>query len=130
MDEKDERPWDCPGAVRRDWELDRGEMLRPLGAITLGCGMWVLFSSIMLPIDPDDAFVWLCQVPALVGLSLGPFVWVMSTRDLAKMQANLMDPDGISHSRDARTCAVVGTLLCAPSCICAGIFFVSRLWHS
>jgi hypothetical protein len=53
--------------------------------------------------------VFYCLFP--IGLPLGIVAWVMARRDLRKMDAGVMDPNGRKKTRDGRVCGIVGTVL-------------------
>lgn len=91
----DERPWERPGRVRRDCEPHRAELLRQLGTAAIVCG----FLTVIL------------AVPALIGLPLGIAVSVMANRDLAKMRAGEMDPQGEADTERARQIACFSLLV-------------------
>lgn len=92
-DEADSRPWEEPGAVRRDREPHRGGRLLTLARVGSLCAMAtpVLF------------------VPGVVGVGLGVTVWLLARADLAKMRAGLMDPDGRKLAERARLHGVVAS---------------------
>jgi len=71
-------PWEWPGAVRRDCEPHRGPLLLVLGTVSLIFGVLGF---------------WL-QFMALPDAPLGLVVWLLAWRDLRRMRAGRMDPDG------------------------------------
>ena len=82
----DPRPWERPGAVRRDCERHRGQLLRRLGGFVLVC-----------------AALAVCALPlALVVLPSSVAVWLLARRDLARMDAGLMDPEGWNDTDQGR----------------------------
>ena len=89
------RPWEQPGAVRRDAAPHRGNWLLLLGRTALAFGALALCLA----------------VPALVGLSLGAAVWVLGQRDLARMRAGIMDRTGRGDVQRAMDLAIAGALL-------------------
>src|SRR5262245_52620816 len=91
----DPRPWERPGAVRRDCAPHRGRLLRVLGAIALVCGILAL----------------LLAVPGLVGLPLSVAVLRLSGRDLARMRRGLLDPAGRAETERAGDLAIGGLFL-------------------
>jgi hypothetical protein len=94
-----ERPWERLGCARRDCEPHRGDLLLLLGDVSMACGMLALGTVL----------------PALVGLPLGIAVIVMAKKDLARMDAGLMDPDGREPATVASIRAAHGarfSLLC------------------
>jgi hypothetical protein len=94
--ELESRPWEEPGAIRRDWESHHGPLLVRLGLAGLFCAQ----------------IGWLV-VPTLLALVLGVVVWVMAQRDLNKIRAGLMDPGGRSQVVNARICGISATLVAA-----------------
>jgi hypothetical protein len=86
MHNQSELPWLAPGCVRRDCEPHRGEVLCFAGTISAFCGL---------------ASVYLF-LPSLVALPAGIIVCVMARKDLALMEAGLMDPRGKSLCETAR----------------------------
>jgi hypothetical protein len=87
------RPWERPGAVRRDYESHRGTRLAWLGTLGL-----------------VGAFV-----PGL-GLAVAPLsalVWVLARRDLTEMQAGRTDPAGLRQVTEAREYALAGLAVTA-----------------
>jgi hypothetical protein len=90
-----ERPWELPGAVRRDVEPHRGRLLRVLGAAALVCGILALVLA----------------VPGLIGLPVAVAVLVLSGRDLGRMRRGLLDPAGRAETEKARDFALWGLLL-------------------
>jgi hypothetical protein len=102
--DEEERPWeesDRP-QVRRDCDPHRGPLILVLGIISLVVG------ALSLP-------SFLCGLPIAIlapfGLLLGIGAWVMASRDLAKMAAGTMDPDGKGITLGGRICAILGTIL-------------------
>jgi hypothetical protein len=94
--ESEDRPWERPGAVRRDCEPHRAELLHALGVAALVCA----------------GFAGCLAVPAVVGLALGGAVWLLGRRDRARMSAGLMDPAGQAVTWDAQAMAAVAAGLC------------------
>jgi hypothetical protein len=81
----DARPWELPGALRRDCEPHRGKLLLWLGVVGAGCSLL--------------AFC-LC-VPGLVGIAIGLPVWVVAAQDLNKMRGGVMDHAGRAQTEEA-----------------------------
>jgi hypothetical protein len=71
------RPWEMPGAVRRDVEPHRGDLLRLLRTTMMVC-------AVLSP------FV----LPGAVSLVFGVVVFRMARHDLSRMRAGAMDPAG------------------------------------
>src|SRR5262249_11462455 len=85
MGKVDDRPWDQPGGVRRDWEPHRAGLFNVLTPLAGILGTFSLF-------------VWPLSV---VSFPLGVMLWVMSRNDLAAMKARQMDPAGIAQTNIA-----------------------------
>jgi hypothetical protein len=95
-------PGRAPFWVRRDCEPHRGAWIQLLGVASLILGVLSLF---------------LCGVPSALALPFGIVAWVMSGRDLAKMEAGLMDPAGMAQTRTGRQCGIIGVVF---SLLCGG----------
>jgi hypothetical protein len=127
------RPWEQPGAVRRDCSPHRAGLLRALGTAARVCGLLslCLAGSVLLcglfvladrgPRPGGRRAVWaccvveLCQaVPALVALPLGLAVRAAARRDLARMGAGLLDPAGRQGTQEAGDRATLGAALAGP----------------
>lgn len=109
QDEMDERPWEAPAGIRRDWEPHRGTLVMTLGIVSVcvaGCGML-----------------------AVIGLPMAIAAWVMGRRDLKKMEANIMDPRGEGFTRAGWILGIVGTIIdTLYGLVCLGyIAFVSLM---
>jgi hypothetical protein len=111
--EEEERPWEAEGNVRRDCEPHRGNWLGLFGTLAVLLG----------------AVAGACIYFGVVSVPFGIVVWRLASRDLAKMRAGRMDPNGEKQTRDARNCAraavfipLVGLL------IWAAIFLVGFLF--
>jgi hypothetical protein len=79
-------PWEQPGAVRRDCTPHRGDLLRRLAGLLLICA----------------ALSFCTCLPALAVLPCAVAAYVIARRDLAAMDAGLMDPEGWNHTDQAR----------------------------
>jgi hypothetical protein len=90
-----DRPWEQPGAVRRDAQPHRAELLAILGKMSLGCGVL----SIIL------------GVPALVGIPLALMTVVLAKRDLLRMWEGTMDPRGREQTELARRRGEYGAVM-------------------
>lgn len=112
--EGDDRPWERKGrfGVRRDWEPHRGTLILVLGIISL-----------------VTVAIGLCWV---AGLPLGIAAWVMGHRDMKKMKANLMDPEGKGLTQGGFICGIIGTILNAlAGLLCLGYFgFIGFMVHN
>jgi hypothetical protein len=94
-DDADARPWEQPGAVRRDCEPHRGHFLKVLGQVSFGFAGFAL-----------------CAMPAgLIALILGVIVLFSSTRDLRAMDAGRMDPTGREVIHNAQEWVVLSFIL-------------------
>jgi hypothetical protein len=90
--DQDIRPWERPGADRRDLEPDRGELLQWMGWAGLVCGL--------------ASFGLVFPAPAAIALAVA--VLIMSRTDLARMRSGLMDRAGEEQTRTARRNALCG----------------------
>jgi hypothetical protein len=87
-EEVDERPWELPGAMRRDCLPHRGGLLCNLtGASTL-----------------------LAMLVGPLGLVLGVIVWASARHDIAQIRQGSMDTSGEAKTIDARDGAVLSIL--------------------
>ena len=101
----DDRPWERPGALRRDYEPHRGHWLVLLAWLALGF-----------------ALCSLCLIPfTLFSIPLGAAVARMAGHDLRQMEVGRLDPGGraVTERADglglaALLCSVLGWLLCFP----------------
>jgi hypothetical protein len=114
MGGKELQPWEQPGAVRRDREPHRSGLLLVLA---VQAGVFGVLSVYWLFVDYGRAQapgpgallgILFTFVLALFGMSLGLWVWVTAKRDLTRMRAGLMDPEGLRWAESARKWAVVG----------------------
>jgi hypothetical protein len=98
-DADEPRPWERPGAVRRDVQPHRGPPLRLLGSLALNYGV----GALVLPCLAGVPWGLLVFVPLwLGGLGLAVAVLVVARRDLALMEAGKMDPEGRPATAVAR----------------------------
>jgi hypothetical protein len=107
----DPRPWDQPGAVRRDREPDRSSPLQLFGLAAMGLGA---LGVLLLPAAP-------------VGLCLGLVVHALARRDLARMRAGLMDPAGRPGTERAMKYATGGAWFGLSSLLVWGLFLAHIL---
>ena len=77
--------------MRRDCEPHRAGLILTLGIISL-------------------ASLVFC---ALLGLPFGIVAWTLGQRDLKKMKANIMDPQGMGMTQAGKVCGIVGTIICS-----------------
>jgi hypothetical protein len=87
------RPWDQEYRpyrdVRRDSEPHRATLILTLGIVSIVTSVtWFL---------------------GFIGLILGLCAWVMGQRDLRKMRANVMDPQGLGTTQAGWICGIIGT---------------------
>jgi hypothetical protein len=92
--EEEERPWERRQRrpVRRDCEPHRGQLVLILGIVSLvalACGGF----------------------GAVVGLPCAIIAWILGTKDLARMEAGTMDPEGQGITQAGRVCGIVGTII-------------------
>lgn len=90
-------PWEQPGAVRRDCEPHRGELLMRMAAASfvcaaLGCLTW--------------------GITGVLSIVLGLFVLIFAHRDLSAMSAGRTDPSGERITQRARRRSVRAITLC------------------
>jgi len=111
--EEDDRPWERPGAIRRDREPHRAALLAVLGGISLavaGLLVCIPFASLLsLP-------------PALA-------IYALALHDLAQMKTGRMDPAGQRQVRRARARAVAAILVCGLNLLFAGTVLVLGLFR-
>jgi hypothetical protein len=94
-----DRPWERPGAVRRDVEPHSGMLILALGGIAEFCGM----------------LSWLGAVTAPLAIGAGVIAWLLARRDLALMRQRLKDPAGRRYTELGPTIGLSGAAL--------GLFF-------
>lgn len=97
MTEPEPLPWEQPGAVRRDCEPHRGELLAKLAAVSQYAGAISINS---------------CQ-PALLAFPLGVTVWLLARHDLKQMRRGTVDPTRRDLAEAARRDALYGMGLSA-----------------
>jgi hypothetical protein len=105
----DDRPWEQPGATRRDWEPHRGRLVKGLGTVSLLCGLGAasLFCSPL-------AGLGVARLPSvgivagLAAVGLGAAAVVMGRSDLRAMRVNLVDPGGRLRTRAGLFFGLVG----------------------
>src|SRR5262249_4944345 len=101
----EDRPWEAPGAVRRDCEPHRAHLIRLIGAISLTCGLLSICFG-------------LTAIPATVAAMAA---WNMANSDLRKMSRGLMDPSGRETTTNGKECAQAGVGF---SIICGGMWIL------
>src|SRR5690242_14092518 len=87
-----ERPWERPGAVRRDCEPHRGRLILALGGLAGFCG---IFACILVLTAP-------------LAIAFGVTAWLMARRDLARMRQGLMNPAGRPYTEPGRGLGLSG----------------------
>jgi hypothetical protein len=92
MDEHLDRPWEELGNVRRDCAPHRGDDLLVWGNMARWCGLLSLVSCL----------------PGLVAFPLGLVIHSMGERDIRRMHAGTMDPQGRPQTLQACSAAVQG----------------------
>ncbi len=107
MAEGDNRPWEQPGAVRRDWEPHRAGLLN---GFIIPPFLSVAF-SLLLPVfcyfPADWMVVFVSFVVSCLGVAGAAAVLAVARHDLAKMRANLMDTQGERGTKTAAKIAQV-----------------------
>jgi hypothetical protein len=113
-----DRPWERPGAVRREVEPHRGRWFRLLAwtnlfavvlavaAVTLlyrPLSMWVEVSP-GVSISPGDGLLLLPVAPCF---PLGLITFALAGRHLAQMRAGLVDPAGTRVTTAAQQVAIL-----------------------
>jgi hypothetical protein len=103
--ESDPRPWEQPGAVRRDCRPHRGPWLLMLSGLGL------------------------LLAPLLLALPLCAAGWVLAGRELIGMEAGLIDPEGEDAAVRARKLAFAGLLLALAALVpgCVTLSFIMSL---
>jgi hypothetical protein len=91
----EERPWERPGAVRRDVLPHRAEFLSKLAVVAVVLAFCT----------------WLGGIAGPFCLALSITAWVMATRDLTRMRQGLMDPEGRKMTILARNRAIAATIV-------------------
>ena len=91
----DQCPWGRPGAVPRDCQAHRGDLLLLLGDVSLLLGALSLCLGFL----------------ALAAIACGAVAWGLACHDLRRMRARLMDPGGLADTGRARGRALAGAAL-------------------
>jgi hypothetical protein len=99
---EDDRPWERPGAMRRDVVPHRAGMLWRLAVPAVVCGLLAVF-------------LW---APAFIALPLGLIAWLLARHDLAEMDAGRMDSRGRAETEQARDWAVAGAIAAVSTLLC------------
>lgn len=94
--------------IRRDVVPHRGNILLAFGILSI----------------VSVAGLVTCTLLSLFGLGAGITVWVMANKDLRRMAAGEMDPDGRQTTNTARICAIIGLCLNVLSLLACGGFML------
>jgi hypothetical protein len=122
------RPWEAPGAVRKDYEPHRARLLLALGGTALACGalavcltaaaaLCVYFgseSALFYPCGTAPGLWFLAGLAwwsALVGTVAGVPACLMARHDAGPMRAGRMDPAGLPRAGRAASWGRVGAAL-------------------
>jgi hypothetical protein len=105
----DDRPWERPGAVRRDCEPHRAGLVLLLGNVGLAFG---LAGCLLVCCNPFLTLVVILPC-SLVGLPCCLTAWVMAQKDLRLMTAVAMDRAGLRRTEKARSVSQMGVAFCA-----------------
>ena len=101
-------PWERPGAVRRDCEPHRGQLVLKLADASLLLGAFALCLGFV----------------AGLAMAFGAAAWALASRDLRRMQARLMDPGGLSGTALGRVRARAGVALSLYAALLWGWFLL------
>ncbi len=113
----DDRPWEQPGAVRRDCEPHRGRALLALAQFPLCLYVvWHVLSCARMGFGPSlpigSAVLAVIDLAVnLVGVGFGAWVYALTRRDLARMAAGELDPRGHRQTVLAQICAWLGIVM-------------------
>jgi hypothetical protein len=94
-EEREARPWEQPGQVRRDAEPHRGTLLLILATVSVVCG----YLSCCL------------VVPSVIGLVCAVAALALSIGDMARMRAGFVDPKGYGLTDAANSRSITGVIL-------------------
>jgi hypothetical protein len=106
----DDRPWEQPGAFRRDAGPHRGRLLLLLGCLG-ACFGWLS---------------WLLWPLAALSIPLGITACLAAGADLAMMRKGLMDPKGLGDTRMAWWAGIMAAVVPIP----APVFWAAVLFHN
>jgi predicted Zn finger-like uncharacterized protein len=113
------RPWERRGRrprVRRDCEPHRGSLILTLGIVSIPLALVAASCSC--------CSYGIGGIAGVIGLALAIPAWVMGHRDLAKMQAGTMDPEGQGSTQGGMICGIIGTALNALGLLLAIIMLI------
>jgi hypothetical protein len=124
--DKEERPWERPGTIRRDAEPHRGLLLCGLGMGSLFCAL----GGALLGLLWIGKKTYLFGLPFILtygaGIALAYWTWSVARHDLARIKRNEVMADGKAPTqiaRDVATAALVIELMTAIFCLM--LFLVS-----
>lgn len=112
--EEEFKPWEEAGLERRDSEPHRGTLL-----LLMGIGSILLPMPFCVPI--------LGLITNLLGLGVGIAAWIMSVRDVRKMDNHEMDRAGRGSTQGAQICGIIGTLLSLIGTIISAVITINTL---
>jgi hypothetical protein len=112
MDDEEDNPRIWTGVGRRDCDPHRGTELRALAVagVLAGAASLCLFA------------------PAVLGMFLAVAAWTLARRDLARMNAGLMDPAGHASTKHARDLGIAGVILNAGGLFLGAVSVAVRLF--
>jgi hypothetical protein len=118
------RPWERPGAVRRDCTPHRGPLLGFLSGVAL---LGALLSYGVLILVPQPLGLIAFGPLWLAALAFAVTVYAIARKDLASMAAGLMDPDGGPTTTGARNRAFGAVTVCLMGVLQVGVL-LGVLW--
>ena len=95
-DGQDDRPWENPGAIRRDAEPHRGLSLVCLGLGSQSCAVIAAAISFIGANNHTPIIEILFILPCALGLLSAMRILCLAGQDLSRMRANEVDPQGRS----------------------------------
>jgi hypothetical protein len=102
------RPWERPGARRRDCDPHRGPLLLTLGRLSIACG----------------CLGWCFLIPVIPGALLGTVGYTLARADQARMRAGLLDPNGSKEAQEAERLCSFGLWLNLLPCFFCGVIWL------
>jgi len=103
-DDDDDYPRRRP--MRRDWEPHRGGMILTFGIISAASITFAMCYGLTTPI----------------GIGFGLAAWIMGSRDLKKIRAGMMDPEGEGNTQAGWICGIIGVCLNTVAMLACGGF--------
>jgi predicted Zn finger-like uncharacterized protein len=104
--EEDDDDYPRRRPMRRDWEPHRGGMILTFGIISAASIMLAMCYGLTTPF----------------GIGFGIAAWVMGSRDLKKIRAGSMDPDGEGSTQAGWICGIIGVCLNTLALLACGAF--------